>query len=546
MGQRDRAAMSAVEALVPWQAPELTGVGRLPGRASFASYPTRDAAHAGRGARVLSLDGRWRFRLVDRVSDTPAGFGDPALDDADWDEIVVPGNWTMQGHGRPHYTNVRLPFSPADPPTVPEANPTGLYRTRFELPDGWDDLRLVLTFGGVGTCFSVWVNGVPVGIGKDSRLPSSFEVGHVVRPGTNVLAVQVVQWADSSYVEDQDKWRHGGIHRSVTLEATPRAHLADAAVVADYDPASARGRLDVAVRTEGIPRPGHAVRLELLDAADRPAHPAPLVAGVPHGVWGDGSGIDGLARLVAEIDGVVPWSAERPALYTLLVTLLDDAGAELEATRIRVGFRRVEVRDRQLLVNGRPVLLRGANRHEHHDRTGETVDAETVRRDVELLKRFNFNAVRCSHYPPDPLFLDLCDEHGLYVIDEANVEAHHHYMSVANDPRFALAFLDRGMRMVLRDRNHPSILAWSLGNESGHGPNHDAMAGWIRHADPTRPLHYEGAISLRNSSWDRGHAVTDLDCPMYPSVAEIVAWAETTDDHRPLNMCEYSHAMGNS
>jgi beta-galactosidase len=230
----------------------------------------------------------------------------------------------------------------------------------------------------------------------------------------------------------------------------------------------------------------------------------------------------------------------------VVVSLRDPQGAEVEATRVQVGFRSVVVRDRELLINGKMVYIRGANRHDHHDRTGKAVDRATMLKDIAVLKAHHFNAVRCSHYPNDPQWLDLCDEHGLYLVDETDLECHHHYGMLAHEPRYAAAFLDRASRMVLRDRNHPSVICWSLGNESGYGPNHDAMAGWIRHADPSRPLHYEGAICWVNSGWDRGHAATDLVCPMYPSIADLVKWATTTKDWRPLIMCEYAHAMGNS
>jgi beta-galactosidase len=537
---------SPLDALDPWQAPELTGAGRLPPRADFGSFATAADALAGRAERTLSLDGTWRFRLVARPGLTPRHFADPDFDERGFGPISVPGDWTMQGHGRPHYTNVRLPFAPAEPPCVPPDDPTGLYRTRFALPAAFGGLRLVLELGGVETAFAAWLNGVPLGVGKDARLPSAFDVTAAARPGENVLAVQVVQWADSSYVEDQDHWRQAGIYRSVTLHATPHVHLADVACRAGYDHVRGRGALAVVVRCGGLPGPGYGVRVALHDGRGRPVLRRPLEAELPHGLVGKTARVDAQAGVEATIARVAPWSAESPALYRVVVTLLDEAGRELEATAVRVGFRSVEIAGRELRVNGRMVYLRGANRHEHDDVRGKAVDAATALADVRVLKAFNFNAVRCSHYPPDTAFLDLCDEHGLYVVDEADVEAHHHYETVAHDPRYALALLDRALRMAWRDRNHPSVIAWSLGNESGYGPAHDAMAAYLRHLDPTRVVQYEGAISRVSSDWDRGHAATDVVCPMYPPIADIVEWAQATHGERPLVMCEYAHAMGNS
>lgn len=519
-----------------WTLPECTGVNRLPGRSWAVPYADAASALAGTEPLTRSLDGRWLFRLVDSPADTPAGFAAPGHDTSDWDEVDVPGNWTMQGFDAPQYTNVVMPFEPDDPPRVPDENPTGLYRTAFDVPSEWAGRRLVLSFGAVTSCFAAWVNGEFVGIGKDSRLPSEFDITAVARIGANTLAVQVVRWSDASYVEDQDQWWQAGINRSVTLYATAPTHLRDAFAAASHE--NGAGRLRVGVEVGALPAPQWTVRIALYDGPD-------VVAEAEGEPWAEGRSWprDAGVELSADVPRVRPWSAERPDLYLLVVSLLDPDGGEVEATRLRVGFRTVEVRERQLLVNGRPVLLKGVNRHEHHDRRGSAVDRETMRRDVALLKAFNVNAVRCSHYPPDPYFLDLCDEHGLYVIDEANVESHAHYQRLARNPRYAGAFLDRGSRMVLRDRSHPSVIVWSLGNESGYGPSHDAMAGWIRHADGSRPLHYEGAI---RDDWAGGHAASDIVCPMYPPISRIVGWADATSDDRPLIMCEYAHAMGNS
>ena len=538
------AACTAKSALVPWMQPELTGINRLPGRATLLPYATAAAALAERGARIISLDGTWKFAVVERVEDTPADF--PTAETATWGDIEVPGNWTMQGYGLPHYTNWRMPFAPCVPPTVPVANPTGLYRTTFTVPNEWAGKRLILHFGGVETCFSVWVNGVAVGLGKDSRLPSEFDITAMAKPGVNHVAVQVIKWADSSYCEDQDHWRQAGIHRSVTLRATEPVWIEDVFARGGYDHTTGAGALTVTVRNGLIPAKNWQIRVQLHDAKGKALLKKPLAAELPFDLYAHTSKLEGLATVQATVPKVSPWTAETPTLYTVVVSLLDPAGKEVEATRTRIGFRTVEIRNRELLINGKMVYIRGANRHDHHDRTGKTVDRATMVRDIQVLKEFNFNAVRCSHYPNDPLWLDLCDEHGLYVIDEADLEAHHHYMTLTNDPRYACAFLDRGMRMVLRDRNHASIIGWSLGNESGYGPNHDAMAGWIRHADPTRILHYEGAICRVNSTWEKGHLATDLVCPMYPSIADIVQHATTSTDWRPLIMCEYNHAMGNS
>ncbi|SDT94886.1 beta-galactosidase [Verrucomicrobium sp. GAS474] len=543
--------------------PECLSLNRLPMGATLYRFLT--AAAAREGSREASpwfrlLNGRWRFRMAAKPAEvTPADLA-AGTDRSGWETIEVPGNWTMQGHGHPHYTNVQMPF-PEEPPMVPEANPTGIYATTFTVPREWEGRRVVIHFGGAESVLYVYVNGRPVGMGKDSRLPSEFDLTpHVAFGGENEVVAVVVKWSDATFLEDQDQWWMGGLHREVYLHATGPVHLADLFARGGLENGYRDGRLQLTAKvgfTPGnalFPRPGWKVRLQLFDPKGKALFRKPLEAPVP-----TGSTLE-YGRLQADFDVAVPcvaaWSAERPALYRAVATLLDPVGKEIEATSVRVGFRTVEVRDRMLLVNGRRVLIKGVNRHDHHDTKGKALDRETLRLDAVAMKRLNVNAVRTSHYPNDPHWLDLCDELGLYVIDEANLETHAFLHQLCRDRRYAGAFLDRAVRMVERDKNHPSVILWSLGNESGYGPNHDAMAGWIRGYDPTRPLHYEPGIwpwlpeaLMPKKRYDGGYRVTDIVCPMYATIDQIVEWA-TDRDHpdrtRPLILCEYSHAMGNS
>jgi beta-galactosidase len=474
-----------------WQNPELTSLNRLPPRATLQRNPSLRR----------SLDGDWEFRLVARPEDAPRALGLQR----GWDTVPVPGLWTMQGYDIPQYTNVVMPFS-NPPPFVPEENPTGIYRRSFTLPRDWGGRRVRLHFGGVEGVLHVLLNGSPVGLSKDSRTPAEFDVTDLVRRrGPNELVAVVVRWSDASFIEDQDQWWHAGISREVALCADDP--IADVFVRADADgllTVGAEGRFEATLLD---PR-GRTVLAERFRDT-----------------------------LEARIRSPRLWSAEEPALYTLVV------GDGDETVSCRVGFRTVEIGDRRLLVNGEPILVRGVNRHEHDDTHGRVISRELMETDARLMKQFNVNAVRSSHYPDDPYWLELCDRYGLYVVDEANIESHAYYDEVCRDPRYAKAFLERTQNMVERDKNHASVILWSLGNESGYGPNHDATAGWIRGRDRSRPLHYEGAIRF---DWNGGHRASDVVCPMYPELDAIVAWARETDDPRPMILCEYSHAMGNS
>ncbi len=545
-----------------WMKPELTEMNRLSGRATLYPFPDEGSASTcdrEQSPFVKLLNGAWTFKLVKRPEATPSRFAQPAYKDAGWDKIAVPGNWNCQGYDKSIYTNVRMPFD-ENHPEVPQENPTGLYRMTFKVSAAWRKRRVVLHFGGVESAFAVYLNGTFVGMGKDTRLPSEFDITELLVKGENTLAVQVVRWSDGSYLEDQDHWWMAGIYRDVYLYTTDRMYLQDVFAVGGLEDDMTTGRLRVSV-TPGDQHEwpsGWSVSARLLGPDGRDALREPLQGELPGQNYNEG-GLGGrTVDLETAVRRVKRWSAETPDLYTVVVSLLNADGEVVESTACRAGFRRVELSgNRELLVNGKAVLFKGVNRHDHDPDHGKAVPHERLVQDVELMKQFNFNAVRTSHYPNDPAFYDLCDEYGLYVIDEANIECHHyqHGDRLANDPRWTAAFVSRCQRMVQRDKNHPCIIEWSLGNESGHGCNHDAAAGWIRGYDSSRLVHYEGAIRLwyhAALNADRTLAgknalASDIICPMYPQHAFMEAWAKSDNgETRPLIMCEYTHAMGNS
>ncbi|MGF1678547.1 MAG: glycoside hydrolase family 2 TIM barrel-domain containing protein [Candidatus Methylacidiphilales bacterium] len=537
-----------------WMMPECIQLNRLPARASFLPLPeARSAATAtswDHSPWKLDLNGLWHFRMLDRPESLRAEMlNSPTADSsAHTKPIAVPGNWTMQGYGYPHYTNVQMPF-PQEPPTVPEENPTGIYLKKFTLPPTWRGRRVIVHFGGAESVLYVYLNGKPIGLSKDSRLPSEFDLtGSVNWEGENELCAVVVKWSDATFIEDQDQWWMGGLFRDVFIYSTASLHIADVFVRGDFEASRSEGSLNVLVRVgfPGASFPGCRVRLQLLDSQGRKLFSKPLLSKVE--TRRNERIQDWYCAPFEEIiKKVRPWSAESPTLYRWVVTLESPDGSE-ESVSGQLGFRRVEIQRGQLLINGRPIRVHGVNRHEHHARTGKAISRADMERDICMMKQFNINAVRTSHYPDDPYWYELCDRHGLYVIDEANIECHQ-FDLLSRDSRYASAFLERTLRMVERDKNHPSIIFWSLGNESNYGPNHDAAAGWIRGYDPSRLLHYEGAISRWQSKrdWNDGRRATDVIAPMYSSIAEIQEWFRRQPrSERPFIMCEYSHAMGNS
>ncbi len=566
-----------------WENPQIVGLNKLPAHVPLIPYPDETSAltgHREQSPYFQLLNGRWEFELVANPSAAPAGFPQPDFEAAGWAEIEVPGNWMLQGYDRPIYTNHKMPIPPNPPRVPPDDNPTGLYRRTFTIPAEWQGRPVIVCFDGVESAFYLWVNGHKVGYSQGSRLPAEFELTPYLRPGENTLAVMVIRWSDGSYLEDQDHWWLAGIYRDVYLYAIPKIHIADIFARTEFDGDYRQATLKVRATISQIdppPRaageeqrlvatlPGHRVELSLFDAAGRAVFDEPATQPIQSSDWTLTK-----ANFVLPVDKPRLWSAETPYLYTLVVALKNESGETIEAQSCRIGFRQVEIKGRELLVNGRPVIFKGVNRHDHDDRRGKAVTVESMIADIKLMKQFNFNAVRTAHYPNDSRFYDLCDEYGLYVIDEANLECHAHYNQLAHDPSWTTAFLERGQRMVERDKNHPSVIIWSLGNESGYGPNHDAMAGWIRGYDPTRPIHYEGATSqfsvltnaeaveydnnpdaageeaARRRSWRTGHLASDLCSTMYPTVDHIIAYAQDAANTRPLIMCEFAHSMGNS
>ncbi|MGW2444275.1 glycoside hydrolase family 2 TIM barrel-domain containing protein [Streptomyces sp. NPDC001675] len=469
------------------------------------------AWYAASDAKSLSLNGSWRFRLSDTADAEDDSFAREGYDASGWAELRVPGHWVLQGHGSPAYTNVLYPF-PVDPPRVPTENPTGDHLRVFDLPEDWpdgEDGGAVLRFDGVESCARVWLNGAELGHFKGSRLPHEFAVGPLLRPAGNVLAVRVHQWSAGSYLEDQDQWWLPGVFRDVTLLHRPAGSALDFFVHASYDHVAGTGTLRVDSEVDG--------RVTVPDLGIDVATGEPVT--VP----------------------VEPWSAEVPRLYD---GVLDTGG---ERVPLRVGFRTVELSDGLIKVNGRAVLFKGVNRHEWHPRRGRALDLATMREDVLLMKRHNVNAVRTSHYPPHPAFLDLCDELGLWVVDECDLETHGFTEqgwrdNPVDDDRWTPALLDRAARMVERDKNHPAVVVWSLGNEAGTGRGLTAMAGWIRDRDPSRLLHYEGDHDCRD---------TDVYSRMYLSHSDVERVGRGLDGgtrrrrRLPFILCEYGHAMGN-
>jgi len=548
--------------------PRFVSENKLEPRSTFYPFPAEAEAVTNdrdQSPWLKFLNGDWKFHFSPDTASVPSGFYRESYAVSSWDNIDVPSCWEMRGYGTPIYTNVVYPF-PVNPPYIDRENPVGIYVKEFTVPEEWANQEVILHFGGVSSAFNLWVNGQKAGYSQDSRLPAEFNITELLKTGSNRVTVQVYRWSDGSYLEDQDHWRMSGIHREVFLMARPKVHIEDFAVRTRFDDNYQHAWLQVRpalANSNKTNLEGWTVEARLYDASRQELLEQPLSVPASR-MYREGypqRDRPYFAIMETLIENPRQWSAEDPYLYTLSISLKNANGEVEEAVSTKVGFREVELSNGRLLVNGREVKLKGVNRHDHSQLNGKTVTRQEMLNDVLLMKQFNINAVRTSHYPNDPYFYELCDEYGLYVMDEANIETHGVGGYFANQTDWAYAFLDRVIRMVERNKNHPSIISWSLGNESGTGPNHAAAAAWTKEFDPTRFIHYEGAQGnhehpayIKPGSDRRAAFMANPTDPyyvdvlsrMYPSPSQLEGLAISPYIHRPVVVCEYAHAMGNS
>ena len=514
-----------------WNTPELNQQNREQRRADFFSYESINLAEQGdksKSSRYLSMEGTWKFNFVKNHQDAPKDFFRTDFNDNEWEEFPVPGLFEINGYGDKIYKNVGYAWCTTfktNPPYIGETdNYTGSYRREFELPSAWNGSDVFFHVGSATSNLSVWVNGKYVGYSEDSKIAAEFNITKYLKKGKNLIAMQVMRWCDGSYLEDQDFWRFTGIAREVYLYAREKTRIADIILDADLVNGYKDGKLTFDIPLSGDKKAN--IDLTLKDAEGKVVRSMQLPPMSPS------------PRGVIEVAGVKAWSAETPYLYTLDITLKKN-GREIESVSKKIGFRKVEIKGGQMLVNGQPVLIKGADRHELDPETGYVVSVERMIQDIKIMKQLNINAVRTCHYPDDPRWYDLCDQYGLYVTAEANIESHgmgYDEKTLAKNPRFHKAHLERNEANVLTLRNHPSIIVWSLGNEAGYGKNFEDVYDWVKATDKTRPVQYEQA-------GQKGK--TDIFCPMYYGYYSCQAYAKG-DNPRPLIQCEYAHAMGNS
>lgn len=554
----------------PWEDPLVCGINREPARATAYSFKNiTDAIHANReiSSRYINLDGEWDFNFAIKPADAPTDFFKHKVHH--WKKIEVPSNWEMKEYDIPIYKSAIYPFRPINPPYVPQDyNAVGSYQRSFSVPTDWNNMNITLHFGGVSSAFKVWVNGKILGYGEDSCLPSEFNVTPYLQKGENILSVQVIRWSDGSYLEDQDHWRISGIQREVLLLAEPKLRIVDFQYQTKLDKDYKDALLSIRPRIENLTGDtvkGYTLKAQLFDHQNAAVFEKPLEKSAESIINESYPRLDNVkfGLLETNIKNPLKWSDETPNLYTLVLSLEDSIGNILEAKSCKVGFRSIEFSktDSKLLINGKVTYIYGINRHDHDPVKGKALSREDIKRDVQQIKQFNFNCIRTSHYPNDPYFYDLCDEYGILVMDEANLETHGIGGKLSNDPMWTNAHMQRAIRMVMRDKNHPSVIFWSLGNEAGRGPNHAAMAAWIHDFDITRPVHYEPAqgnpavegyqdmsklpnVGRLPNPVDEYYV--DMVSRFYPSIPFIYQLLEHPGDNRPIIFVEYAHSMGNS
>ncbi|GAB3427277.1 beta-galactosidase, LacZ type [Niabella aquatica] len=523
-----------------WEDETIIDINKEPASASFTVFPDEAmalAANKNANPWVRLLNGSWKFFYTSQPEKRPVDFYTPLYNDSAWGTMPVPGNWELNGYGIPIYTNIKYPF-PVNPPFIDhQFAPVGTYRYHFNIPENWSGKDVWIHFGSVSGAMYLYINGHAVGFSKASKLPAEFNITSYLKAGSNMLALQVFRWHDGSYLEDQDMWRLTGIERDVWLVAKNKTRIEDFGIVTDLDRTYKTGMLTVNVKLKNPDRRKLSVDAKLYDIAGGLIKVASkksvsdLLIGFPN----------------LTVKNIRTWSAETPHLYLLVLLLKDNKGHVIEAVCRNVGFRKIEIRDAQLFVNGKRIMVHGVNRHEFSDSTGHIISRGEMIRDIALMKQNNINAVRSSHYPNDPLWLELCDEYGLYVVDEANIEIHGmgvNFQGAFDTTRhpayiksWAPAIMDRIKRMVVRDRNHPSIIIWSMGNECGNGQVFRDAYSWLKQEDRTRPVMFEQAGENSN---------TDIVSPMYPDIDDMKKYARDKTQKRPYIMCEYAHAMGNS
>lgn len=559
----------------PWENPEVSAINRDKSRVTAYSFASIEEAIAGdreQSGRYQSLNGEWDFFFAEGLADVPANFF--ATKATGWDKIEVPSNWEMKGYGIPIYTSSIYPFRPINPPYLPTTNNNvGLYQRSFSIPANWDGMTITLHFGGVSSGFKVWVNDQFVGYAEDSRLPSEFNVTPFLKAGENRVSVEVIRWSDGAYLEDQDHWHLSGIHREVYLMAEPKLRIADFHYQTKLDEDYKDAVLSIRPRLENLTGDtveGYTLEANLFDQAGQAVLAEPLTKDAYAVMAEEYPRLDNVkfGMLETRVANPLKWSDETPNLYTLVLTLRDENGAVTESKSCKLGFRSIEFdpETSKLLINGKLTYLYGVNRHDHHAEKGKALSREDIRNDVRQIKQFNFNCIRTAHYPNDPYFYDLCDQYGILVIDEANFETHGLGGKLANDPQWFDAHLQRVVRMVERDKNHPSVIIWSLGNEAGRGPATAIMAAFCHDFDITRPVHYEPAMGDHkvkgyippgspNYPKDHSHRIqtpldqsyVDIVSRMYPALyTGPLLINQDNGDKRPIFWCEYSHSMGNS
>ena len=523
-----------------WENHRVFGINKERPHATLFAFASEAAALRDRKSEsryYRSLDGIWKFKWVRKPAARPRGFHEESYDTSSWHEIAVPLNWEAAGFGHPIYLDERYPFEAKWPRVPKDYNPVGSYKRKFTVPDKWSDREVFLHFAGARSGVYVWINGKTVGYSEGAKTPAEFNITPYVRPGQNDIAVQIIRWTDASYLESQDMLRMSGFEREVYLYAAPKVTIRDFFVRAPLDASYTHGQLELDVSLANYTQSSRAARVDIQLLDDQHDYQTVLRRSSPVSLTAKG---EAELRFSATVQKPRQWSAETPNLYTLLITVRDEHGEVLASTSEKLGFRTSEIKRGQLLVNGRPIVVRGVNRHETDPKTGHVVSEDTMLRDIKLMKQNNINAVRSSHYPNHPRWYELTDRYGLYVVDEANIESHplanSEELQLGKERSWIPAHLDRTQRMVERDKNHPSIIVWSLGNETGHGIVMETTYTWTKGRDPTRPVQYEGAEL---------EGYTDIYCPMYPKIESLASYAETNPS-RPLIMVEYAHAMGNS